>query len=41
MVGETDEEAAKHMLGLVKMSARALFPRITDKTHQWAQYWRD
>eukprot|EP00026_Physarum_polycephalum_P003588 Phypoly_transcript_03601.p1 GENE.Phypoly_transcript_03601~~Phypoly_transcript_03601.p1 ORF type:complete len:569 (+),score=53.35 Phypoly_transcript_03601:37-1707(+) len=41
LIGQTDEEAAKHMLGLVKMSARSLFPRITDKTHQWAQYWRD
>lgn len=37
---ENEENAEKNFLEIVDASARALFPFVTDKFHEWLDYWR-
>ncbi|KFG36157.1 putative phosphatidylinositol 3-kinase [Toxoplasma gondii GAB2-2007-GAL-DOM2] len=35
-----DEDAERFLVGVINSSARALFPAVVDKLHEWALYWR-
>ena len=37
---ENEENAEKHFLEIIEASTDALFPKITDKFHEWVVYWR-
>jgi hypothetical protein len=34
-----DEEAANVFMQLINKSASALFAQVTDRLHDWKQYW--
>jgi phosphatidylinositol 3-kinase len=35
-----DEEAAQFMQATIHESEKAMFPKLHDQMHRWAQYWR-
>ncbi|PFH36966.1 hypothetical protein BESB_034240 [Besnoitia besnoiti] len=35
-----DADAERYLVGVINSSARALFPAVVDKLHEWALYWR-
>ncbi|PHJ18239.1 phosphatidylinositol 3- and 4-kinase, partial [Cystoisospora suis] len=35
-----DEDAERYLVGVITSSAKALFPAVVDKLHEWALYWR-